>query len=164
MLLAFEPPRAPSEMRALLQESLQTYGPLSSELRPHRVRSRCSSRVSPYPPKRPAKPSQQPADEGSPVPELPKVFSRPARKGVLGLKNTNASRSNVSLVSVESLKEGSAGPKLFPATSNADLRAERVRVFTKPGTKAAEEEPKTSLSRVASKEFKENASSGMLAK
>lgn len=33
----------------MLDHSKQTYGPLSSELRPHRVRSRTSSRASPYP-------------------------------------------------------------------------------------------------------------------
>ncbi len=36
-------------MTALLEHSKETYGPLSSELRPHRVRSRTSSRASPYP-------------------------------------------------------------------------------------------------------------------
>ena len=33
----------------MLQQSQESYGPLPSELRPHRVRSRTSSRVSPYP-------------------------------------------------------------------------------------------------------------------
>ena len=36
-------------MRALLEHSKENYGPLPSELRPHRVRSRTTSRVSPYP-------------------------------------------------------------------------------------------------------------------
>ena len=36
-------------MKALLEHSLQTYGPLPSDLRPHRVRSRVNSRPSPYP-------------------------------------------------------------------------------------------------------------------
>lgn len=36
-------------MQALLQHSVQNYGPLPSELRPYRVRSRTNSRTSPYP-------------------------------------------------------------------------------------------------------------------
>ena len=36
-------------MKALLEHSRKNYGPLPSELRPHRVRSRTSSRASPYP-------------------------------------------------------------------------------------------------------------------
>jgi serine/arginine repetitive matrix protein 2 len=44
---AFEPPSHRSGMRALLDHSRQTYGPLPSELR--RIRSRTSSRPSPYP-------------------------------------------------------------------------------------------------------------------
>lgn len=47
--LAFDPPRHPSGMQAILQHSLQTYGPLPSDLRPRRVRSRVNSRPSPYP-------------------------------------------------------------------------------------------------------------------
>lgn len=48
-LSAFEPPSNKNGFKALLEHSKQTYGPLSSELRPHRVRSRTSSRASPYP-------------------------------------------------------------------------------------------------------------------
>lgn len=36
-------------MAAMLEQSQKTYGPLPSELRAHRVRSRTSSRASPYP-------------------------------------------------------------------------------------------------------------------
>ena len=36
-------------MQALLEHSQKNYGPLPSELRPHRVRTRTSSRASPYP-------------------------------------------------------------------------------------------------------------------
>jgi len=45
---SFEPPAHRSGMRALLEHSRQTYGPLSAELR--RIRSRTNSRPSPYPP------------------------------------------------------------------------------------------------------------------
>jgi len=46
---AFQPPHHPAGMQALLEHSVQSYGPLPSELRPRRVRSRTSSRPSPYP-------------------------------------------------------------------------------------------------------------------
>ena len=36
-------------MQAMLEHSQKNYGPLPSELRPHRIRSRTSSRASPYP-------------------------------------------------------------------------------------------------------------------
>ncbi|TBU22804.1 hypothetical protein BD311DRAFT_822465 [Dichomitus squalens] len=48
-LQSFHPPREPIAMQALLEHSQKNYGPLPSELRPHRVRSRTSSRPSPYP-------------------------------------------------------------------------------------------------------------------
>ncbi|KAI0692931.1 hypothetical protein C8T65DRAFT_711302 [Cerioporus squamosus] len=46
---SFQPPREPVAMQAMLEHSQKTFGPLPSELRPHRVRSRTSSRPSPYP-------------------------------------------------------------------------------------------------------------------
>jgi serine/arginine repetitive matrix protein 2 len=55
--LAFQPPVHPAGMRALLEHSVQSYGPLPSELRPRRVRSRTSSRPSPYPASRISKSS-----------------------------------------------------------------------------------------------------------
>lgn len=42
-------------MKALLEDSLQNYGPLPSELRPRRMRSRKDARPSPYPQLRPVK-------------------------------------------------------------------------------------------------------------
>lgn len=49
-LQCFDPPKHPAGMQALLEYSIQHYGPLPSELRPKRVRSRTPSRASPYPP------------------------------------------------------------------------------------------------------------------
>ncbi|KAG1723926.1 uncharacterized protein EDB91DRAFT_1171738, partial [Suillus paluster] len=46
---SFDPPRQPASMQALLEHSLQNYGPLPSDLRPRRMRSRVISRPSPYP-------------------------------------------------------------------------------------------------------------------
>ena len=47
-LSAFDPPRHPPGMKALLKHSLQSYGPPPSGLRPRRMRSRVNSRPSPY--------------------------------------------------------------------------------------------------------------------
>ena len=50
VFVAFQAPEEPSGMQALLAHSVQTYGPLPSDLRSaRRVRSRTSSRASPYP-------------------------------------------------------------------------------------------------------------------
>ncbi|KAI0696589.1 hypothetical protein BC835DRAFT_853465 [Cytidiella melzeri] len=46
---SFQPPHNKTGMQALLEHSKQNYGPIPSELRPHRVRSRTSSRPTPYP-------------------------------------------------------------------------------------------------------------------
>ncbi|KAI0077491.1 hypothetical protein K474DRAFT_1077009 [Panus rudis PR-1116 ss-1] len=48
-LQSFEPPRDRGGMQAMLEHSQKNYGPLPSELRPRRIRSRTSSRASPYP-------------------------------------------------------------------------------------------------------------------
>jgi hypothetical protein len=45
----FQPPRHHAGMQALLEHSVQNYGPLPSELRPRRMRSQTQSRPSPYP-------------------------------------------------------------------------------------------------------------------
>ncbi|KAH8096901.1 hypothetical protein BXZ70DRAFT_895536 [Cristinia sonorae] len=46
---SFEPPQDPTAMQAMLEHSQKNYGPLPSELHPRRIRSRTSSRASPYP-------------------------------------------------------------------------------------------------------------------
>lgn len=46
---AFRPPQNRGGMRAMLEHSQKNYGPLPSDLRPRRIRSRTSSRASPYP-------------------------------------------------------------------------------------------------------------------
>ncbi|KAI0666503.1 hypothetical protein C8Q78DRAFT_984185 [Trametes maxima] len=48
-LQSFQPPKEPAVMQAMLEHSQKNYGPLPSELRPRRIRSRTSSRASPYP-------------------------------------------------------------------------------------------------------------------
>ena len=58
IIQAFVPPRHPAGMQALLQHSLENYGPLPPELR--RIRSRTQSRPSPYPQARSIKTSISP--------------------------------------------------------------------------------------------------------
>jgi hypothetical protein len=68
---SFQPPHHPSGMKAMLEHSQQSYGPLPPELRCHRVRSRTYSRPSPYPqrtvkpasPEKPSQPSRQKAEK-----------------------------------------------------------------------------------------------------
>ena len=75
LLAAFEPPAHRSGMRALLEHSRQTYGPLSAELR--RIRSRTSSRPSPYPqPQRAVKISLSPLTAGPEISTI--VAPKPA--------------------------------------------------------------------------------------
>ncbi|KZV76755.1 hypothetical protein PENSPDRAFT_342582 [Peniophora sp. CONT] len=75
-LQSFNPPLTTSDMRALLEHSQQNYGPLPSELRAFRIRSRTSSRVSPYQAARAAKMSST-SSSASPAPVVP-VFTAPA--------------------------------------------------------------------------------------
>ncbi|KAG6810305.1 hypothetical protein H0H92_012482 [Tricholoma furcatifolium] len=66
-LQSFEPPRNPAGMQALLEHSVKNFGPLPSELRPRRVRSRTSSRPSPYPQARLSRVISSPPEEAQPV-------------------------------------------------------------------------------------------------
>lgn len=71
---AFQPPRDPVGMKVLLEHSVQTYGPLPSELHPRRVRSRTSSRVSPYPQGRTIKVSLSPQQSRGAVVDTPRAY------------------------------------------------------------------------------------------
>ena len=87
---AFEPPAHRSGMRALLEHSRQTYGPLSAELR--RIRSRTSSRPSPYPqPQRAIKISLSPSAVRPEVRTAPIPKPTPGR--VLSVKPAPTSES-----------------------------------------------------------------------
>ncbi|KZP22138.1 hypothetical protein FIBSPDRAFT_953223 [Athelia psychrophila] len=63
-LQSFVPPKHPAGMQALLQHSIDNYGPLPSELR--RIRSRTTSRPSPYPQSRATKTSSN-SDHRRPI-------------------------------------------------------------------------------------------------
>lgn len=118
---AFEPPAHRSGMRALLEHSRQTYGPLSAELR--RIRSRTSSRPSPYPqpqraikislsPVRPEvrtvaapKPTQAPVLSVKPAPTF---ASQPLQDRII--KNTVTTTTNVSSSPPEKNAKSDSGP------------------------------------------------------
>jgi serine/arginine repetitive matrix protein 2 len=107
---AFEPPAHRSGMRALLEHSRQTYGPLSAELR--RIRSRTNSRPSPYPqPQRAVKISLSPLTVGSEDPMIlaskptsaPALSALPAPPQALQQRTVNV---NTVAAEVSSLKPG----------------------------------------------------------
>ncbi len=79
-------------MKALLEHSVKTYGPLPSELRPRRTRSRKDSRPSPYPQSRPPKVTNSPDIPYSPhtTSELTQpLFTAPVVEQALMNKNLN---------------------------------------------------------------------------
>lgn len=75
-------------MQALLEYSVQNFGPLPSELRPHRVRSRTSSRASPYPQARIAKATQSPEKTRSAKATLSPEPVRRVKKSTAGSERT----------------------------------------------------------------------------
>lgn len=103
--LAFQPPHHPEGMKALLEHSVQNYGPLPSELRPRRTRSRKDSRPSPYPHSRPSKVMSSP-EVAHPSPTLnvpPRSFTTPMLQQALLNKNTNVPAAAPLLDSIKSL-------------------------------------------------------------
>jgi hypothetical protein len=70
-------------MQALLEHSVQNYGPLPSELRPRRIRSRTQSRPSPYPQNRTIKPVISPENTNRPSnADLTRSFNTPVLQQV----------------------------------------------------------------------------------
>ena len=113
---AFEPPAHRSGMRALLDHSRQTYGPLSAEYR--RIRSRTSSRPSPYPqPQRAIKISLSPEAVGpevhtvvAPNPALaPARSAAPAPMSVFQPLQQRTIYKNTVAAKVPSLVPGKSG-------------------------------------------------------
>ncbi|KAJ7132975.1 hypothetical protein C8R46DRAFT_1048292 [Mycena filopes] len=74
VLQDFLPPKNPAGMQALLQHSVQTYGPLPSDLGPRRVRSRTQSRASPYPRQGQAQTLSSPEQQRPSPTELNRAF------------------------------------------------------------------------------------------
>ncbi|KAF8148662.1 hypothetical protein B0H34DRAFT_802878 [Crassisporium funariophilum] len=76
-LQSFQAPENPAGMQALLEHSVQNYGPLPSDLRPRRIRSRTSSRPSPYPQARVSKMTISPDQTRPSNAELHRSFATP---------------------------------------------------------------------------------------
>ena len=96
-MTAFEPPRNPGAMQALLEHSRKHYGPLPSELRSRRTRNRTLSRPSPYPRSRKSSLASNNGDSARlaremPVLDVPPVpdFVKAATFTAPSATNTNA--------------------------------------------------------------------------
>lgn len=71
----------------MLEHSQQTYGPLSSELRPRRIRSRTYSRPSPYPRAVERSPVfDRSIEHSSPVPVAPPLQDRTANHNIANVE------------------------------------------------------------------------------
>ncbi|KIP05270.1 hypothetical protein PHLGIDRAFT_128997 [Phlebiopsis gigantea 11061_1 CR5-6] len=110
---SFQPPANRSGMTAMLEQSQKTYGPLPSDLQPHRVRSRTSSRASPYPVRSRCASNEQP------------VYSFSARKPFASPDSNEKSSSTMRSISIN---PNISNPNLTgPDTSNPS-----VKVFFAP--------------------------------
>ncbi|KAF7297196.1 hypothetical protein MIND_00952700 [Mycena indigotica] len=84
-LQSFEPPKNHEGMQALLQHSVESYGPLPYELGHRRVRSRTSSRPSPYPSRQVLSQQSPNTITNSPRPspdDLNRAFMSPALQSI----------------------------------------------------------------------------------
>lgn len=95
---SFHPPNHPSGMKAMLEHSQQTYGPLPLELCCHRIRSRTYSRPSPYPqriikqasPERsPPQKAEEPVADVIVQPLQPKSINTNSKTPAPAIKNFN---------------------------------------------------------------------------
>ncbi|KAF9560634.1 hypothetical protein CPC08DRAFT_466596 [Agrocybe pediades] len=133
---SFQAPGSPAGMQALLQHSVQNYGPLPSELRPHRVRSRTNSRASPYPKSsiqsRLSRISLSPEQVTQPqVPTITQKTPGRALQDVTINPNTAPKTSNKAAApSLDALKPFS--PLAFDVDVNADLKAAQAAVNVRP--------------------------------
>ncbi|KAI0247397.1 hypothetical protein BJV78DRAFT_1339302 [Lactifluus subvellereus] len=126
---SFKPPAHRSDMRALLEHSQQTYGPISAELR--RIRSRTSSRVSPYPqPQRGIKISLSPSavrprvpvSEPGPAPVPPAAPVSTTQALRQRAVNINTAAAEMSLLVPGKSAKGDSG---LPAQSRLGSNARR---------------------------------------
>ncbi|CCM05311.1 uncharacterized protein FIBRA_07525 [Fibroporia radiculosa] len=175
---SFRPPRNRGGMQAMLEHSQKNYGPLPSELRPHRVRSRTSSRASPYPlcsvraSMSPDKPRSSPMGC---VPSPPSVQSSATIQPVLREVSVNANTGNVLSpppaldaikpftpfsVDFDASKHGKANVHLPPLPPLPPLPI-RPRV-TSSARRTALGWSKRSTGKSSSSDQKENISQGML--
>lgn len=149
-------------MQALLAHSVQNYGPLPSELRPHRVRSRTSSRASPYPQSRISKANLSP--EQTPHTLTSKHSVSAQRTPVLQAKSLN-SQTTAAAPTLDALKPFSplsfldTEPKrenAFGLAPNARPRVGSNARRTALGWSKRSNGPTTGKSSTASTDQKEN--------
>ena len=157
----------------MLEHSQQNYGPLPSELRPYRVRSRTSSRASPYPVQRTIKPTFSPErtrqsrisasfeDHFMLKPSAVPLLSCDQDISTTGSAPLSEAKRNINVLS--------PSPALETVKASGSLKTEkappvplRPRV-TSSARRTALGWSKRSTGKSASKEQKENISQGTMA-
>ncbi|KAF7327809.1 hypothetical protein MKEN_00360700 [Mycena kentingensis (nom. inval.)] len=142
-LQSFQPPQHPEAMQALLQHSVESYGPLPYELGHRRVRSRTSSRPSPYPIRQaPSSPHVITSNSPRPSPEeLNKVFMSPALQTVEFDPNVEANSFSLSALlspqqnDAKNIKSWGLPPTTRPRVPSAARRS--ALGWAKRSTKAS---------------------------
>ncbi|KAJ3573255.1 hypothetical protein NP233_g2552 [Leucocoprinus birnbaumii] len=168
---SFKPPYHPEGMKAMLEHSVQNYGPLPSELRAHRTRSRKDSRPSPYPQSRPSKPNASPDLAQSSYPEKPLPqstsafptfsFSRPVTSSnfsanvATSLSNALENVTNNTFSFGEDMK-GTIRPRVPSNTKRAALGSSKRNVISVQADTTGTHEKSNASTATASTDQKEN--------
>lgn len=155
-------------MQALLEYSVQTYGPLPLELRSRHLRARTNSRPSPYPPTRVVKMTFSP-EKPSPKPAQPKHSPAPLQEVAIN-NNLAEAKSFVEDTSLTKLeKYFGAAPSIRPRVPSSTRRTALGWSKRSTGPKTSNG-PKTSTGpkvgvtpkTVSNDSRKENAGQGMM--
>ncbi|KAF9527941.1 hypothetical protein CPB83DRAFT_855475 [Crepidotus variabilis] len=116
---AFQPPQHPAGMQALLEHSVQSFGPLPSELRIRTARSRTSSRPSPYPHSRITKTTVSPDTTHANAYQVQSTIDIPALRPLRLDANTSAAPSLDVLKSLPPLDINITAPR------NVEVKADK---------------------------------------
>lgn len=128
-LQSFQPPKEPLGMQALLEYSVQNYGPLPSELRPRRVRSRTQSRPSPYPqarlPKVTVSPEQTRSSKSSNAHATPVLKPLPVNANTLSVAPSLEALKPFSplVINIEPKRENAFGLAARPRVASSTRRS-----------------------------------------
>ncbi|KAK7014020.1 hypothetical protein R3P38DRAFT_2720656 [Favolaschia claudopus] len=143
-LQAFSPPKHPDGMQALLQHSVQNYGPLPMEYGPRRVRSRTQSRPSPYP-QRQAAASPELLSRPSPS-ELHRAFVTDNALQVVDVNSSPAVEVHMSPAVLSPKRENAWGlaGKARPRVGSAARRS--ALGWAKRGTKTSTDQKENNTS------------------
>ncbi|KAJ3505851.1 hypothetical protein NLJ89_g7200 [Agrocybe chaxingu] len=129
---SFQPPRQPAAMQALLEHSVQCYGPLHSELRP--PRGRTSSRPSPYPKARASKTTLSP--DSANVPKVESSNTTPVLRNSALSPNVSIALSLIVLKPFSPLfVDVNAKKDVEPKRENAVALAPNTRLLVASGTR-----------------------------